>query len=163
MAFCANCGAPVEGRFCAKCGASVQAGAPVGGPSVPTGPAPAAYPAQPQAAGMSENVASALCYVLFAGAIFLALEPYNRNRNIRFHAFQGLFLFGAAVAIWFIMGAIFTATLWGLGMWSIVLLIRWLVDLALFALWLYAIIQAAQGKRAVLPFIGPLAEQQANK
>src|ERR671931_2094999 len=107
MPFCANCGAPVEGSFCAKCGASVAA---------PAGSAPAAGPGQPvptppgastaQSSGLSEGAASALCYVLFAGAIFLAMEPYNRNRNIRFHAFQGLFLFGAAIIIGFVLGAL---------------------------------------------------------
>ncbi len=44
--------------------------------------------------GLQENVAAALCYALgfITGILFLVLEPYNKNRNIRFHAFQSIFL-----------------------------------------------------------------------
>ena len=78
MPFCATCGAAVEGQFCAKCGSRVGAA-----PSAASGPAM-------QASGtMTDNVASALCYVLglITGILFLVLPPYNRNRSIRFHAF----------------------------------------------------------------------------
>ncbi len=43
MAFCANCGAEVQGRFCAKCGSPVGAGA---GPSA-SAPPPPPPPQQP--------------------------------------------------------------------------------------------------------------------
>ena len=119
--------------------------------------------AAPQSGGMSESAASALCYVLFAGAIFLAIEPYNRNRNVRFHAFQGLFLFGFAVVVGFILRAILAAMFLTTGMWAMFSLLSMLINLALFGIWLYAIIQASQGKRIMLPIIGPLAEQMANK
>ena len=43
---------------------------------------------------MTDNVASALCYLLglITGIIFLVLTPYNRNPVVRFHAFQSIFL-----------------------------------------------------------------------
>src|SRR3974390_163227 len=77
MAFCANCGAQMEGRFCAKCGATAPAAATTGGAVPVASAAPAA-----QSAGMAENVASALCYALglITGVIFLILEPYNNKR-----------------------------------------------------------------------------------
>jgi len=83
MAFCASCGAPVEGKFCAKCGAPMGAAVP------PPGAAPGVA-----AAGMTDNAASALCYVLglITGILFLVLAPYNQNKTIRFHAFQSIFL-----------------------------------------------------------------------
>jgi hypothetical protein len=85
MTFCQNCGSPVEGRFCAKCGAAT--GQDAGASSPPPGA---------DFKTMSTNVASALCYVpLLGGIVFLLMEPYNRNKLIRFHAFQALFLFGA--------------------------------------------------------------------
>ena len=46
---------------------------------------------------MTNNVAGALAY-LFAplgGVLFLVLEPYNKDRFVRFHAFQSIF-FGLA-------------------------------------------------------------------
>src|SRR5579885_2202750 len=94
MAFCANCGSQVEGRFCARCGAPVAPGSAATGPEVPPPAAPA------PAGGLSDNVAAALCYLLtiVTGVLFLVLEPYNKNKLIRFHAFQAIFL-GVA---WFV-------------------------------------------------------------
>jgi hypothetical protein len=96
MAFCATCGAQVEGRFCAKCGTPVAAPAaappPVG--AVPPAAAPQYAASAPASAGMSENTASGLAYImgLITGILFLILEPYNKNRAVRFHAFQSIFL-----------------------------------------------------------------------
>ena len=111
MAFCANCGAQVEGRFCQKCGAPVAGGAPMGG--APMGGAPmgagapggaAAPEFQPQAAsaGLSDNAAGAICYLLgfITGILFLVLAPYNQSRSVRFHAFQSIFFNIAWFVLW---------------------------------------------------------------
>ena len=47
----------------------------------------------PPRRGMTDNVASALCYALgfITGILFLVLAPYNQNRMVRFHAFQSIF------------------------------------------------------------------------
>ena len=147
MAFCASCGAPVEGKFCAKCGAPMGAAVP------PPGAAPG-----PAAAGMTDNAASALCYVLglITGILFLVLAPYNQNKTIRFHAFQSIFLSIAWIVISMVVNIVFSA----LHMWSLMFLST-LVGLAFFILWIYMIIAAYQGKKVVLPVIGPIAQQQA--
>ena len=147
MAFCASCGAPVEGKFCAKCGAPMSAAAPP--PSATPGPA---------AAGMTDNAASALCYVLglITGILFLVLAPYNQNKTIRFHAFQSIFLNVAWIAFWMVINIVFGA----LHMWSLLFLSP-LVGLAFFVLWIYMIVSAYQGKTVVLPVIGPIAQAQA--
>src|SRR6266403_1486069 len=101
MAFCPSCGSQVDGRFCPKCGTAVAAEAGVGG-TIPPPAAPAA-----QASGLTENMAAALCYLLFCipgGVLFLVLAPYNQNRTIRFHAFQAIF-FGAAVFATYIVAS----------------------------------------------------------
>src|SRR6476661_7979915 len=114
MAFCSNCGAEVQGRFCAKCGTPMAAAAAPG----PSAPPPDAAPLPPpgtavQAAGLEENMACALCYLvgLLTGVLFLVLAPYNQNRLIRFHAFQSIFLNLAWIGIFIVLSIISVALL----------------------------------------------------
>ncbi len=162
MAFCPNCGTPAEGRFCPKCGAAINTahsgpGSP--DPVYPTGPA-----SQPAAAGMTENVASALCYLftVLTGILFLVLEPYNRNRNIRFHAFQSIF-FGAATMIAWVVLIALGAILGHIPILGpiISLLLLLAVWVGAFVCWLMLMYKAYNNQRLVLPIIGPLAEKQA--
>jgi len=146
MAFCPSCGASVEGRYCAKCGTAVDPAAPAAG-------APVNLPAV-SAPGLPENTAAALCYLLglVTGIIFLVLEPYNKDKLIRFHAFQSIFLHVAVIIIWVAFRAIMPWSLWFLVS---------IIDLAFFVLWIYLLIQTYQGKKVVLPVIGDLAAKQA--
>jgi len=143
MAFCPSCGAAVEGRYCAKCGTAVDPAAP-----------PAASIQPVSAAGLPENTAAALCYLLglVTGIIFLVLEPYSKNKLIRFHAFQSIFLHVAVIIVWFVLRTVLP---WGI--WYLISLI----DLAFFVLWIFMLIQTYQGKKIVLPVIGDLAAKQA--
>jgi len=174
MAFCSNCGAETAGgSFCPKCGAPVAA-APGGQPQVPPPPPPQApggyqqYTPPPAAAGMQDNVASALCYILglVTGIIFLVIEPYNRNRAIRFHAFQSIFFCVAWIIFRYGLGILFSAMgygMWGL-MFTLIHLFIWLViGLGGFLLWLFLMYRAYNNNPLVLPIIGPIAQQQADK
>ncbi len=167
MAFCPTCGSQVEGRFCAKCGSAVPAGGPSAPPPPPPPPsggyAPQGGYAPPPAAsgGMTDNVASALCYVLglITGIIFLVLAPYNQNRVVRFHAFQSIFMHVGLIVMYIclaILGVILAAMHLGL----LVFLFP-IVGLAVLVLWICMIVFAYQGKQTVLPIIGPLALKQA--
>jgi len=146
MAFCPSCGAPVEGRYCAKCGTAVDPADPKVTPAVNMPPL--------SAPGLPENTAAALCYLLglVSGIIFLVLEPYNKNKLIRFHAFQSIFLHVAVIIVWV---ALRTILPWGV--WRLI----GLIDLAFFILWVYLMLQTFQGKKVVLPVIGDLAAKQA--
>jgi uncharacterized membrane protein len=146
MAFCSSCGTPVEGRFCAKCGTAVDAGA------APAGPV------RPGAAGLTDNVASALCYVpvFITGIIFLVLAPYNQNRKIRFHAFQSIFLSVVWLVFWIVLREL-AAIMFSAG----ILGMFFLLELAFLVLCIYLIVMTFQGKQIVLPVIGPLAQKQA--
>jgi uncharacterized membrane protein len=157
MAFCPSCGAQVEGKFCAKCGSAVTAAPPV----VPNPPPPT----QISASGLDQNVASALCYLLgvLTGILFLVIEPYNKNKTIRFHAFQSIFAWLAAVAIYIVVG-IFAAMLVGLssmGTFSITYLLYRVVELGVVVVWVMLMYKAYNNEKWVLPVIGPLAEKQA--
>lgn len=159
MAFCMDCGAPLNetAAFCPKCGAVVKrdnpaAGPAAGGPSEP-GPAEAAPGGhQPAAAtqAISQNLAGMLCYIFFAAVIFLLVEPYNRNRFIRFHAFQSILFTVAWVAL---HGVVFIPYL-GLALWP-------MVELAFLICWIVLLIKAYQGVMFKLPVIGEFAEKHA--
>jgi uncharacterized membrane protein len=112
----------------------------------------AAATSAPAGGGLQDNVAGMLAYFTIIPAIlFLVLEPYNRNKFIRFHAFQCLFLAAALIVIHIVLGFIPI-----LG-WIVSLL----VSLATLILWILLVVKAYQGQKFKLPFIGDLAEQQA--
>ena len=168
--FCPNCGATVQGRFCAKCGTAVEGGAASAGPAegatpgaqaYGTGAAPGAQPYNAAAGGMSDNVASALCYALglITGILFLVLAPYNQNRLIRFHAFQSIFLNAAWIVFWIVETMIAIVMPWYV--MTILSLIGLLVALGFLALWLVLMFKAYNNEKLKLPIIGDLAEKQA--
>jgi uncharacterized membrane protein len=143
MAFCANCGASVEGRYCPKCGTAVDSAAPPAGPGPPL-----------SAPGLRENQAAALCYIPFfvAPIVFLVLEPYSRNKLIRFHAFQSIFLNAAMVILWTVLTMVLPLAVWPL---------MRLLELAFAILWICMLLMTYQGKKISLPVIGDLAAKQA--
>ena len=157
MAFCANCGAEVQGRFCAKCGTPLNA---AGADPSNAAPPPGAHPYQaPQTGGLTDNVAGALCYVvgLFTGILFLVLSPYNRNRFVRFHAFQAIFLHVAWIGLW-IAHTVISITLGG---WLFSSLLWTAIALGGLVVWVLCIVKAYSNERFKLPVIGDLAEKQA--
>jgi uncharacterized membrane protein len=114
--------------------------------------------------GLEENVACALCYALtvITGILFLVLAPYNQNRLIRFHAFQAIMFWAAAVAIWIVKFILFTMLIaipFVGAMLSI--MISALLSLGFLIVWAMLIYKAYNRERWVLPIIGPLAEKQA--
>jgi uncharacterized membrane protein len=114
---------------------------------------------------MADNVAATLCYVVgfITGIIFLVLEPYNKNRNIRFHAFQSIFLNVLIIGIDIVFGIVFRILIAIMGFFGLLIGIFWpIFGLGCLCLWLYLLISTYQGKKIVLPLIGPLAEKQAN-
>jgi uncharacterized membrane protein len=113
---------------------------------------------------MADNMAAALCYLLgvLTGILFLVLEPYNRNRMIRFHAFQSIFLWIAAVALFIalsILGFVLLAIPFIGALISLLLHLG--LGLGLFIVWIMLMYKAYNNERWVLPIIGPLAEKQA--
>jgi uncharacterized membrane protein len=160
MANCAKCGtALLEGAaFCGSCGATV--GAAGGGP-----PAPAGAPSTTGSSGLTSNVAGALAYfTIIPAVIFLVVEPYNKDRFIKFHAFQSLF-FNLAWVVLFI-GMMIAGVILGfipvVG-WIISLLLWLLVGLGGFGAWVFTMYKAYSNEKFKLPVIGNLAEQQASK
>jgi uncharacterized membrane protein len=134
----------------------------------PMNVAPAVQPLPPPpqmgSAGMTDNLAGALSYLLgfITGILFLVLAPYNQNRNIRFHAFQSIFFNIAWVVIWIVITIVSLAfnAIPFLGVFismvlHVCLWIGWLI------VWLYLMFKTYNGQKVVLPVVGPMAEKQA--
>lgn len=141
MPFCSKCGASVEGRFCTKCGSPATE-------TAPSAPKPE----------LAINVASALCYLpgFVVPIIFLFWAPYSRDKSIRFHAFQSIFLQACWLAILVALGVLVS--------WAAPALwhgLERLANLAGILLTGFMIWKTYQSEKVVLPYIGPLAEKQA--
>lgn len=167
MPFCANCGAAVTdpAAFCAGCGK------PVGAPTQPTvvttsGAAvePAASSAQPASSGLTSNLAAALSYVfgVITGIVFLVLEPYKRDRFVRFHAMQSILFCVAAIVI-SIAWSILEDVMITISGWAAVALtpIGLVISLGFFLFWLFLMFQAYSNKEFRIPILGAIAAKQA--
>ncbi len=122
-------------------------------------------PVTPQS-GLTDNAAGAISYLTFIPAIiFLAVPPYSTSPFVRFHAWQSIFLniaaFVVAVAVAIFVGIAAAFLPWGL--YGLVHLISPAVDLVWFLLWLVCVLKAVNGGKFVIPIVGNLAEQLANK
>jgi uncharacterized membrane protein len=117
---------------------------------------------QGKVGALPQTVAGALAYCTIIPAIlFLLIEPYNRSRFVRFHSFQCIGLWLAAL----VMGA-------GLRVAGFLLffvpvlghLISWLaymvVSLGFFVIWVVLIVKALQGEMFKLPLVGDFAQQK---
>ena len=113
---------------------------------------------EPIQSGLSENAAGGLAYVTIIPAIiFLIIEPFNKSPNVRFHSWQSIFLaiaWFAADIVLAVLGRLPLIRMFDLFLWP-------LVGLGFFILWLVVMINAFNGKRLTMPFIGNLAEKQA--
>ena len=143
-------------QFCSSCGTQMADGAAV---CPGCGKATAATAtATASAGGLQDNVAGMLAYITIVPAIiFLVLEPYNRNKFIRFHAFQCVFFYVAMVVLWIILGIVAQIPFLG---WATVFLwpIIWLAGVIV---WILLLVKAYGGQKFKLPVIGDLAEKQA--
>jgi uncharacterized membrane protein len=142
MAFCSACGTqiPDGSAVCPACQGKSAATASVN-------------------PGLTDNVAGMLAYVTIIPAIiFLVMEPYNRNRFIRFHSFQCLLFAG----VLFVLHV-------GLSMFGIIpflalltLPLHLVISVGGFVVWIILLLKANQGLMYKLPVIGDIAEKQAN-
>jgi uncharacterized membrane protein len=114
-------------------------------------------------APLADNIAGMLAYFTIIPAIvFLLVEPYNRNRFVRFHSFQCLFtavgLIVVQVALVILSSVLHFIPVIG---WIVTALLWPLYGLCVLGLWLLLVIKAYQGQMFKLPIVGDLAEKQA--
>jgi uncharacterized membrane protein len=153
MAFCSVCGAQIADgtTACAACASRNAAAPPVPQATASTG-------------GMTDNVAGMLAYITIIPAIiFLVMEPYNKSRFVRFHAWQNIFLHVAAIVIWIILMVLtVAASIIPIIGHLIVMLLGLVVWVGFVVVWIILLMKANQGQMYKLPLIGDLAEKQAN-
>ena len=156
VAFCPGCGRRtwVPGQEASQTTTSRPAIRAIDTPAEDT--SAVIFPSRPK-----DNFIAASAYVTFIPAIFFVLmEPFKRNRFVRFHAFQSIFLAGAtilaAIAMRILYSLLVLIPVMGYLMaWltSTVVLLGWVI------LWLVLLVKAFQGEAFRLPWIGTLAEK----
>ncbi len=156
MPFCTQCGNQVARTdyFCARCGARQTA------PSASTSPPPPPPPPPRRvdiASGVSPRTASILCYIPWVGwvaaIVVLASNAFRENRTVRFHAFQGLYLFVA----WLIVQWVLKPLTWFTPGPHVPIAV--LLQLVILALWIFMIVKTSHDETYALPVIGDLAER----
>ena len=141
--------------FCNMCGTQIADGTTTCAACSGRGAVAAASAGQ----GLADNVAGMLAYVTIIPAIiFLVTAPYNRNRFVRFHSFQCLFLCVALIAVQIALSILTVVPFLAL----ITLPLHLLIGFGALAVWILLLIKANQGEMYKLPYIGDLAEKQAN-
>jgi uncharacterized membrane protein len=146
MPYCSSCGNPANptDQYCAKCGAR-QPGAP-------------AQPIDPLA-GITPRTASILCYIpgigWIASVIVLASDKFRNEKTVRFHAFQGLYLFVAWLIVEWVVSPIFREIHYPM------FRVDKLLDVLILFLWVFMIVKTSHEENYSLPIIGELAERSA--
>jgi uncharacterized membrane protein len=112
--------------------------------------------------GFSDNFLGAVAYITFLPAVaFLILVPYKKSYYVRFHAWQSVFLNFVALVLTLAVGYILPYC----GVKFDVLApipIKWTIGIFWVLVWVICALIALYGKRFKLPFIGNMAEKQAN-
>ena len=154
MPYCVQCGNQVRDTdvFCGNCGARQREGAGSSGPAAGF----AATPAGDFVRGITPRTASILCYIPVVGwiaaIIVLASTRFRNDRNTRFHAWQGLYLYVAWLIVTWVLVPVFEhipGPVPYAGAFKAVILIAWIVML----------IKTSQEQMFHLPIIGDLAER----
>ena len=108
---------------------------------------------------LTNNVAGTLAYITIIPAItLLLLEPYRRNRFVRFHAWQCIFLTSAWCAVELFLAAIaYAAPVLALALETL----DSLFTLATLIVWIMLLIKTMNGEPFRIPLISTLAEKRA--
>ena len=144
MPYCSQCGTQVSERdvFCARCGGRQP------GQARPTASAD-------PLATLSPRTASILCYIpavgWIASVVVLAAERFRGNKVVRFHAFQGLYLFVAWLVEDWVLRPVFVAMPHTH--------LDSLVKAALLGMSIFMIVKASHEVPFQLPLFGELAQR----
>lgn len=164
MPYCTQCGNQVGAGdvYCGSCGAR-QSDSPSSSRENPWQAADQG--GRGQAAGdplsfLTSRNAPVFCYIPWVGwiasIVVLAAEKFRQQREVRFHAFQGLYLF----VIWLFVDWVFGPLT---GYAAATRMIARLMKLGLVATSLYMVVKTSQGETIRLPLLGELADRSVSE
>ena len=163
MPYCVSCGTLVGApdRFCVKCGAPQ----PVAGGTAPGSRSGTFRQVSDSFKSISDRNAELLCYIPTVGWIpcilVLASQRFRRNLKVRFHAFQGLYLFVVWLFIqWVVSPALF---LTGGATFPLRGLLTGTLEIVVLAAWIVMIVKVAQHEDYRLPIVGELADRSVRE
>jgi uncharacterized membrane protein len=107
---------------------------------------------------MTPRSASILCYVPWMGwiasVVILASPRFQKDRSVRFHAFQGLYLF----VVWLLVDMVLDPILDSTNV-RLMHMVGNMTQLAVFIAWVFMMIKTSHNESYSLPVIGELAER----
>ncbi len=149
MLYCCQCGKAVGNQdvFCANCGNRQ----------------PESKPVTDYFHGVTPRMASLFCYIPIVGwvvaIVVLASIRFREDAKVRFHAFQGLYLFVAWLIVDWVLGPLLSFP----HEWGPYRIIPALMKVAVFGAWVFMIIKTAQDEMYKLPILGELAEKSVSE
>ncbi|SRR5579863_8282822 len=151
MPYCCQCGTPSRPSdiYCAKCGARQ----------------PLASEPRNYLNSISPRIASLLCYVpvlgWIAAIVVLASATFRQDLRVRFHAFQGLYLFVAWLLVDWVIDPMFRFSIFpGTEIHRIV---PNLLRAVVFGAWIFMMVKVSQDESYKLPVLGDLAEKSVSE
>jgi uncharacterized membrane protein len=110
-------------------------------------------------ASLSPRMASILCYIPTVGwipaVVVLAARNFRGDRIVRFHAFQGLYLFAAWLVVQWVVRPLMTP------LHNNGVRIDGVLQTLLVLVNIFMMVKASQNEAYVLPIIGELAQKSA--
>ena len=163
MPYCVQCGQTVGStdRFCAKCGAQ-QSG---GGSSGTTWDSSGAGRVHDAWSNISDRTAALLCYIPWVGWIaaiaVLASDRFRTDKRLRFHAFQGLYLFAVWLMVAWVVSPMLTFP--APTGFPVFRSISQLLHLAIVGAWIFMLMKVSHDQDYRLPVIGDLADRSVSE
>ena len=161
MPYCTNCGNQVTtgDQFCGSCGFRQDQAGSASAPPPPPPPGRAASGKDPFR-NISARHAATFCYIPWIGwipsIIVLAAERFRSQPEVRFHAFQGLYLF----VVWLFVDWVFGPLI---GYTQATNAVEKLMKLGLFCVSIFMLIKTSSGDNVRLPLIGELADRSVSE
>ncbi len=114
--------------------------------------------------GISNRNAAVLCYIPMVGwiaaIVVLASDRFRHDTQVRFHAFQGLYLFVAWLLVqWVVSPALYVAG----GFSSFHRLASSILHLMIFIAWIVMIVKVSHNENYRLPVVGELADRSVSE
>jgi uncharacterized membrane protein len=114
--------------------------------------------------GISPRTASLLCYIPILGwivsIVVLASARFRTDPRVRFHAFQGLYLFVAWLLVDWVLSPMFGFAFWGPPFHQV---FPGLMKAVIFGTWIFMIVKTSHDEMYKLPILGDLAEKSVSE